>query len=487
MSMQSIARKPQWCSFGFVGGLRAIAWLGVIATLFVGLASGQELRVSTFDVDASPRVGSPLAYDPCDGVEQPLSCRGMVLQFDERPVVLCAVDWIGIGNEAHTYFREQLAEAVGTSVDRVAVHALHQHDAPAADLTASALLAEQGIAEQVFDTPWFREVVSQTAAAIQASLAESRVVTRVAFASGRIEQVASNRRILGPDGMVLYTRWTATKDPEIRAMPVGTIDPDCRLIAFYDEAGPIVATTFYATHPQSYYRTHLANPDFPGMARNQRQAATGVMHVHFNGAGGNITAGKWNDGEPANRQVLADRVAEGMRLAWESLEPKPISECPISWRSVSVELPVAEHLDEGPLVAQLQDAGAMAAVRGVAAVDLAWLRRCKAGETVDIGCLSVGDARLLFMPGELFVEYQLVAQRMRPELFVAMAAYGDYGPGYIGTEVAYSQGGYETSARASRVSSGTESVLLGALRELLEAPDSALTASEIVDISPSGQ
>ena len=31
------------------------------------------------------------------------------------------------------------------------------------------------------------------------------------------------------------------------------------------------------------------------------------------------------------------------------------------------------------------------------------------------------------MPGELFVEYQLAAQQMRPNDFVAMAAYGDYG------------------------------------------------------------
>ena len=38
------------------------------------------------------------------------------------------------------------------------------------------------------------------------------------------------------------------------------------------------------------------------------------------------------------------------------------------------------------------------------------------------------------MPGELFVEYQLAAQNMRPNEFVTMAAYGDYGPGDIGTK-----------------------------------------------------
>lgn len=45
------------------------------------------------------------------------------------------------------------------------------------------------------------------------------------------------------------------------------------------------------------------------------------------------------------------------------------------------------------------------------------------------------------MPGELFVEYQLAAKQMRPDLHIAMAAYGDYTPGYIPTADAYPEGG----------------------------------------------
>jgi len=56
---------------------------------------------------------------------------------------------------------------------------------------------------------------------------------------------------------------------------------------------------------------------------------------------------------------------------------------------------------------------------------------------------------------------------MRPDLFVALAAYGDYGPGYIGTAVAYEQGGYETGLSASHVAPSVEAVLRDGLRELL--------------------
>jgi hypothetical protein len=253
----------------------------------------------------------------------------------------------------------------------------------------------------------------------------------------------------------------------VRDFPAGTIDPQLKLISFWNEDQPIAAVTFYATHPQSYYRTGLANPDFPGLARNAREKATGVPHVHFNGAGGNIGAGKWNDGSPENRQILADRVAAGMERAWNNTRKEPITAAGVAWAIEPVKLPVAAHLDDAKLAAVVADSKAKSGDRYQAAQDLIWLRRCTAGETVDIGCLSLNDARVLFMPGELFVEYQLAAQQLRPDLFVTMAAYGEYGPGYIGTEIAYGQGGYETSERASHVAPQVENVLMGAVRKLL--------------------
>ena len=48
------------------------------------------------------------------------------------------------------------------------------------------------------------------------------------------------------------------------------------------------------------------------------------------------------------------------------------------------------------------------------------------------------------------------------------AAYGDYAMGYICTEIAYSQGGYEASEGASRVAPQVETVLMDAMRTLLE-------------------
>src|SRR6267142_270765 len=93
---------------------------------------------------------------------------------------------------------------------------------------------------------------------------------------------------------------------------------------------------------------------------------------------------------------------------------------------------------------------------------------CQAGKKIDVTCLTLGRARILHLPGELFVEYQLAAKAERPDLFVAMAAYGDYGPGYIGTAIAYQQGGYEvTEYASSNVAPEVEGVLMTAIKKLL--------------------
>jgi hypothetical protein len=191
-----------------------------------------------------------------------------------------------------------------------------------------------------------------------------------------------------------------------------------------------------------------------------------ALHVHFNGAGGNIGAGKYNDGAPSNRVVLARRMADGMKRAWDSTKREPLAAEAVKWAVEPVQLPPAKHLKLEELQAQLKGRQAAFFLQGGSS-KIAWLKLCEAGRQLDVSCLTLGRARILHMPGELFVEYQLAAKAQRPDLFVAMAAYGDYGPGYIGTAIAYEQGGYETSPGASNVAPEVESVLMAAIRKVL--------------------
>lgn len=430
-------------------------------------SSTDGLRVATFDVDATPPIGSLLAYDPVTNHwDLGLRARGIVLLGAGEPIVLCAVDWIGLGNGGHDAFCNDLAKAAGTSPHRVAVHALHQHDAPDCDFSAEKILKDAGKDPRQYDGRFQRELLARLGAALRESLTRAQPISHLGLGQARVEKVASNRRILGPDGKVRDTRWTATQDPRVRAEPEGVIDPMVSLVSFWNGDQPVAVLSYYATHPQSYYRTGIPNPDFPGVARFLRQMAVPeALHVHFDGAGGNIGAGKYNDGATTNRFILAQRLADGMRRAWEATKRQPITAKEAAWRVEPVALPPASHLSVEKLEAQLA-----ADDKQFSASRLAWVRRCRDGHKIDVSCLSLGPARILHLPGELFVEYQLAAKAERPDLFVAMAAYGDYAPWYVGTAIAYEQGGYETSPEASNVAPEVEGVLMTAIKKLLRAP-----------------
>lgn len=450
---------------------RVVVGLALLASARVMQAQDSGLRLATFDVDATPPVGSNMAYDPViKSWDLGLRARGIILLGSGDPIVLCAVDWIGIGNEGYDLFRGTLAEAAGTQPSRVALHTLHQHDAPDCDFSAEKILKSAGLDAMSYEGGFAREVLTRLKAAIPAAITRAQPVVELGLGEARVEQVASNRRILGPDGKVRATRYTACKDPALQAEPEGTIDPVLSMVSFWGTNQPLAVLTYYAVHPQSYYRTGIPNPDFPGVARFFRQLAVpAALHVHFNGAGGNLGAGKYNDGTPENRLRLAERVADGMRRAWEGTKREPITAGDVSWRVHPALLPIAGHLKEEELRARMQGKDAAFFLSGGAA-KLAWLERCRQRRTIDITCLGLKSARILHMPGELFVEYQLGAKAIRPGEFVAMASYGDYGPGYVGTAIAYEQGGYETSPASSNVAPEVELVLMDAVRTLLAEP-----------------
>lgn len=414
-----------------------LGFLPVIKGLGLERGNTQEpkptgLRVASFEVDATPPLGYQMAYNPVVKTwDMGLRAKGIVLLGAGQPVVLVAVDWIGIANESQDEFKRALAMAAGTIPQRVAVHTLHQHDAPRGDIQNDFVLA----------------VLHRLEMAVQQSLDQAQPVTHLGVGTAQVYKVASNRSILGPDGKVRATRYTATKDPALRAEPEGVVDPMVSLISFWNADKPVAVLSFYATHPQSYYETGVPNPDYPGIARFMRQLAVpDALHIHFAGAGGNIGAGKYNDGSHENRLILAERLADGMKRAWESSKRTPITAASVDWTIEPVAIP-PDTLKEANLKSD-------------------YVRRYKTHKKIDIECLTLGNARVLFMPGELFVEYQLTAKAMRPDLFVAMAAYGDYGPGYIPTAAAFKRGGYE--AGVSRLLPESENILMTAMRKLLK-------------------
>jgi hypothetical protein len=423
---------------------------------------------ATFRSDTTPPDGHPLCggwIEPVRGVDDPLEALGVILLGMGRPIVLCAVDWCGLRNDANRLWRQALAEAAHTVPECVTVHCVHPHNAPFADVEAQKLI-EAAKAPTSLDLKFFEQSVRRSAEAARASLADTRRWTHAGFGKAKVEQVASNRRVLGPDGKVKYTRTSATKNAAARAEPEGLIDPWLRTLSFWDGEQPLAALSYYATHPMSYYGDGRVSADFCGLARRKREADDPkVFQVYFNGCGGNVTAGKYNDGAKENRPVLRDRVYAGLAAAWRATERFAVDR--FSWRAESVQLPPRSEPSFGAEASRkvLEDPKQTAARRNNVAFQLAWLARQE--RPIELTCLDLGRVQVLHLPGEPFVEYQLFAQDQRPDRDVCVAGYGDGGPGYIPTAHAYLEGGYEpTMALAGP---GSEAILRKAIRQLLEA------------------
>ena len=474
-------------------------WLGVIVSALVSRAAlmGAEhsFSVATFVVDVTPPIGHPLqagvGVKPVAAVVDPLLAHGFVLLGSEQPIVVCSVDWCGIGNDAHDRWREALAVAAGTTRERVLVCAIHQHDAPLVDLEAERLIASLKLGRSTLDVTFHEAAIASVAAALKESLKKTRSVTHLGIGQAKVERVASTRRILGADGKVEFVRGSASREPRAKTDPEGTIDPELKTLSFWDGDAPIASISAYATHPMSHYGKGQVSADFAGIARRRRQAdQPGVLHFYANGCGGDLAPGKYNDGSPVVREELAERLYQGWKAAWQATRKVPLER--LEFRSVPLTLPIKESpgFRREDLESVLRSESSSFDEKVRVAYALSWRKRCEGANvaelfrnsppsrgatrpqgterkpTLDLPVLDFGVAQLLLLPGEPFVEYQLFAQKQRPESFVMTLGYGDYGPVYIPTDRAFDEGGYEPGAW-SFVTPGVEKAMKEAIIQAL--------------------
>ena len=113
----------------------------------------------------------------------------------------------------------------------MAVHTLHQHDAPDCDFSAEQLLKQAGCDARQFESSFQRQTLSELERALRAALPRAQPLTHLGLGEARVEQVASSRRIFGPDGKVRAVRYTSCKDPALRAELLTYFRPQNRELA----------------------------------------------------------------------------------------------------------------------------------------------------------------------------------------------------------------------------------------------------------------
>jgi hypothetical protein len=426
------------------------------------------IQITTFQSDITPPIGHPLCagwYPPAKAIDDPLAALGIILVPDgESPVVLCALDWAELSNHDYNRWRQELADAVNTQADRVAVHCIHAHDTPWPDRDAQDILDSYGCKDVIMAGDWAEQVRTQAADAANAAMQKLQPCTAITTGQAEVDRIASTRRVMGKDGKVWAVRWTKTPDPAVRAAPEGLIDPMLKTIGFWNNDAAVAMLHYYTVHPTSMDGTGIVTPEFVGLARNRRSAQDhNLPHIYFTGCAGNITAGKYNDGLVNNRELFTTRILNAMEASEHQPQRQPLKD--LTWTVEPVCLPPREDLNEEDLLAEIASAATSNKIHSKAALMLTYLRRHDL--PIPITCLHLNDQiAILNLPGETFIEYQFHAQQARPDAFVAVAGYGDLGTGYITMETSFEEGGYEPND--AFVSGKSEQIMRDAITKVLQ-------------------
>ncbi len=423
------------------------------------------LRVAAFRCDVTTPLGQPIysGYQPLTTVEHPLWAKGVVLEDGPNRYALCAVDWCELCSSTHELFRSKIARAAGTETSRVAVQTVHQHTAPMGDADAFKQADTVDNPPPHLKLEFFDEVTDRLAAAVKQAAARMEPFDQVGAGEAKVQRVASTRRVHTDDGKILV-RWSSCRDPKLRAMPEGFIDPMVKTITLARAGQPLVRMHYYATHPQSFYGDPRASCDFPGLAREALEKKENVPQIYFTGCAGDITVGKYNDGSQQARDELTARLLAGMQASVAATKLEPAG--PIQWRTAMLLMKPRTDpgFTETDYRAALRRADSPTASRLYeGAMPLAFLARNR--RPIELSSLALGRVRIVHLPGEPMLEFQRYAQQQCRNEFVAVAGYGDCCCGYICTEAAFDEGGYEPTD--SLVVPESEKLVKAAIRQLL--------------------
>ncbi|MBI4891315.1 MAG: hypothetical protein HY821_11875 [Acidobacteria bacterium] len=423
--------------------------------LAAGLAAfvpiDDTFRIAPFQCDATPDKGEPNIWvQPVTTVMDPLLVKGVVIESASRRYVLAALDWCGVGGAIDLQLRTALARGAGTDIKRIALQSVHQHAAPYVEGDAYRILAKVRPNDLRMSDAYLNRLATALEDAVRKALSSAQPFDQVGTGEARVERVASARRIL-KNGQVVTRFSTSGKSPELAAEPEGPIDPILRSITFAAAGKPLVRLHYYATHPQTFCCDGRVSADFVGSARAAMEAHDGIPQLYFTGCGGDVTVGKYNKGEDAERAVLSEHLLAAMKASAAATKFHTVEH--FEWRYRDLVLPPRTAPGSFPDDPQL-------AYR--AAITAAFAARTRPLPT---SALHLGPAVITHLPGEPLLEFQRYAQSLSGGRLIAVAGYGDISPGYLCPDEVLRQGGYEPSA--SNAAAGTEARVKSILKELL--------------------
>jgi hypothetical protein len=399
-------------------------------------------------LDSQFLFGYPHVARYSTGVHDPLLSSALYVADGNTAALIVANDVIFIGKATAARVRNRIAAAIPLAESRVTISATHTHSGP---ITVDYLSNEGDPIVPKADPKYIAFMEDRMVeAAVAAYRAARPAEIGLAVASGA--GVGTNRR--APSG---------PSDPEVPVL----------MIRSQVDRVPIACMVVYSMHPTVLHEAStLVSADFPGMTRqflHDNAVGAECAVLYHTGPAGNQSprhvtrANTFDEAARLGRTLGGSIAAVIPRIEYRA-------DLDIACRRRFIDLarrrfPSVENALSGLDAATLRLERLRREGAPPQAVRIAECDTFGAEETVtlargaadgrleaayvsclpaEIQVLRIGPWNFVAWPGEVFVEYALAVKKARPNTFAISLANGEL-QGYIVTEEAVAEGGYEAA------------------------------------------
>lgn len=437
-----------------------------------------RLLAGAYEIDITPPVGIDLAgyfnVRKADNILDNLYAKSTVLKVDDTEVAITSCDLCVIPRELVLRIRELASGWSGIPKDNIMVSATHTHTGP---VTAGLLAGE-------VDSGYVDLLTRKVATSIFMAKKNLREAI-IKVGRGKEDSIVFNRRYLMKDGTVVTN--PSKLNPDI-VKPAGPVDPELLTVLVESTEGdPIALIVNYANHIDTIGGTGISS-DYPGVMARILKRFLGDMPVLFlNGAEGDINHIDVNDPTPQGGYGEAERIGKILAGALIKVLSKMDSirerlKIKTSLLKIPLRKPSKEDIERAKRLlsevaeSKSKELTAFDLAKGSIEIERVYAKEIlllsqldRDLEELELQSISLGDLALVGIPGEPFVEIGLAIKEKSPFRYTGIVSLANGYSGYIPTEKAFDEGGYEARlARSSKLYKGAGEEIVKEVINLLQ-------------------
>ena len=434
------------------------------------------MRAGAGRSDITPAPGTHLSGDgmgihrPARSVFDPLYARALVVESGERRICLLTLDLLCVTLEYTQRIREAAARQFGFKQEAILVHSAQNHSSPSlGNLMLDPDFPFQPGPDKEYiggaEKAYGEMAVTRSLEAIAQACGCLRPV-QMGWGRAVVEGLAFNRRAIRTDGAIGMPWFYRGADQPLGPTGIrcieGPFDPEVGVVAFRGDDMRLAALLLhFSCHPVNVYATdkYAVSGDWPGAwsAAMRESFPDRPESLVLNGCCGNLNP--WPaftpDFVPDHRR-MGGALAERSRRVVERLAFTPTDT--LDWRMRCVPLDYRDVPDVRRQEADrvLRDHPSLKWDAARNEVDVNWFLAASTKSIeycrkrwprfpYEIQVFRIGDAAIVGLPGEPFVEGQLAIKVQSPAACVQVAHMSTQYVGYMPTREACARGGHEAN------------------------------------------